>query len=57
MSRLSRAEILQKLRGKIAAGVPIIGGGAGTGLSAKAEEAALREQFLSGSTPFLKAAE
>ncbi|HEY9011844.1 MAG TPA: phosphoenolpyruvate hydrolase family protein [Devosia sp.] len=38
MSRLSRAEILQKLQQKVAAGVPIIGGGAGTGLSAKAEE-------------------
>ena len=31
--------ILRRLRGKIAAGQPIIGGGAGTGLSAKCEEA------------------
>ena len=35
----SRAAILQRFRGKIARGEPIIGGGAGTGLSAKAEEA------------------
>lgn len=39
MTRLSREEILLNLRKKIAAGIPIIGGGAGTGLSAKAEEA------------------
>lgn len=39
MTRLSRHDILRKLRDKIAAGRPIIGGGAGTGLSAKAEEA------------------
>ena len=35
----TRAEILQGFRAKIAAGRPIIGGGAGTGLSAKAAEA------------------
>lgn len=35
----SRAEILQRLRDKIAQGLPIIGGGAGTGISAKCEEA------------------
>jgi predicted TIM-barrel enzyme len=35
---MSRNEILGRLRAKIAAGVPIVGGGAGTGLSAKAEE-------------------
>ena len=35
----SRAGILQRFRTKIARGEPIIGGGAGTGLSAKAEEA------------------
>jgi predicted TIM-barrel enzyme len=40
MTVSTRAEILQRLRGKIAAGLPIIGGGAGTGLSAKCEEAA-----------------
>lgn len=34
-----RTEILQRLRRKIAMGEPIIGGGAGTGLSAKCEEA------------------
>lgn len=39
MTRLSREDILLNLRKKIAAGRPIIGGGAGTGLSAKAEEA------------------
>ncbi|OEO31871.1 hypothetical protein VW23_014195 [Devosia insulae DS-56] len=39
MTRLSRKDILLKLRNKIAEGTPIVGGGAGTGLSAKAEEA------------------
>lgn len=39
MPRLDRAEILARLRAKIDAGLPIIGGGAGTGLSAKCEEA------------------
>jgi predicted TIM-barrel enzyme len=39
MPRFSRQEVLQRLRGKIARGQPIIGGGAGTGLSAKCEEA------------------
>src|SRR5437868_11935627 len=36
----SRATILERLRKKVAAGLPIIGGGAGTGISAKCEEAA-----------------
>src|SRR6266851_2943628 len=35
----SREQILEHLRDKIARGEPIIGGGAGTGLSAKCEEA------------------
>jgi predicted TIM-barrel enzyme len=35
----SRASILKRFRDKIAAGLPIIGGGAGTGISAKCEEA------------------
>ena len=35
----SRSAILQRLRTKIASGKPIIGGGAGTGISAKCEEA------------------
>src|SRR5262249_25651583 len=35
----SRTNILQSLRQKVARGQPIIGGGAGTGLSAKCEEA------------------
>jgi predicted TIM-barrel enzyme len=39
MTRPSRSDILARLRKKIAAGHPIIGGGAGTGLSAKSEEA------------------
>jgi predicted TIM-barrel enzyme len=36
---LTRTTILDALRAKIAAGKPIIGGGAGTGISAKCEEA------------------
>ncbi|HEY4313534.1 MAG TPA: phosphoenolpyruvate hydrolase family protein [Pirellulales bacterium] len=39
MALHSRDDILQKLRAKVAAGKPIIGGGAGTGLSAKLSEA------------------
>lgn len=39
MARISRSEILDRLRTKIRNGLPIIGGGAGTGLSAKCEEA------------------
>lgn len=35
----SRTDILRRLRAKIASGIPIIGGGAGTGISAKCEEA------------------
>jgi predicted TIM-barrel enzyme len=34
-----RKDILERLRAKVAAGRPIVGGGAGTGLSAKLEEA------------------
>jgi predicted TIM-barrel enzyme len=37
--RIARAQVLEKLRAMIARGEPIIGGGAGTGLSAKCEEA------------------
>ena len=37
--RIPRSEILSRLRKKIDAGQPIIGGGAGTGLSARCEEA------------------
>lgn len=36
---IPREEILKKLYAKAAAGLPIIGGGAGTGISAKCEEA------------------
>jgi predicted TIM-barrel enzyme len=39
MARIPREAILDKLRTKVAAGLPIVGGGAGTGLSAKCEEA------------------
>ena len=35
----SRTVILERLRSKIAEGRPIVGGGAGTGISAKCEEA------------------
>jgi predicted TIM-barrel enzyme len=36
---MTRTDILTRLRAKVAAGKPIIGGGAGTGISAKLEEA------------------
>ncbi|MCB0664707.1 MAG: phosphoenolpyruvate hydrolase family protein [Saprospiraceae bacterium] len=36
---MSKEKIIAKLREKIKAGIPIIGGGAGTGISAKCEEA------------------
>lgn len=39
MSLFQRGEILAKLRAKVANGQPIVGGGAGTGISAKLEEA------------------
>ncbi len=39
MSLFKREDILARLRAKVAAGQPIIGGGAGTGLSAKMSEA------------------
>jgi predicted TIM-barrel enzyme len=38
MALFRRDEILQRLRAKVAAGKPIIGGGAGTGISAKMSE-------------------
>src|SRR5262245_47536039 len=38
MPRIARKTILEKFRGMIAEGQPIVGGGAGTGLSAKCEE-------------------
>lgn len=37
--RIARQTILERLRAKVARGQPIVGGGAGTGLSAKCEEA------------------
>jgi predicted TIM-barrel enzyme len=39
MSDQSKASILERLRAMVARGEPIVGGGAGTGLSAKCEEA------------------
>jgi predicted TIM-barrel enzyme len=39
MALFSRESVLAKLRAKVAAGKPIIGGGAGTGISAKMSEA------------------
>src|SRR5438045_4664056 len=39
MMKHSRASILDRLRAKVARGEPIVGGGAGTGISAKCEEA------------------
>lgn len=39
MPRFARKDLLERFRGMIARGEPIVGGGAGTGLSAKCEEA------------------
>src|SRR6201990_1614508 len=39
MPRFERADLLKKFRAMAARGEPIVGGGAGTGLSAKCEEA------------------
>ena len=39
MNKLSRKELMAQFRAQIKKGIPIIGGGAGTGLSAKCEEA------------------
>jgi predicted TIM-barrel enzyme len=39
MPRIERKALLEKFRGMIARKEPIVGGGAGTGLSAKCEEA------------------
>lgn len=38
MPRIERADILKRLREQVAAGIPISGAGAGTGISAKCEE-------------------
>jgi len=40
MRRFTRESLLSRFREKVSRGEPIIGGGAGTGLSAKCEEAA-----------------
>lgn len=39
MPRFARQELMEKFRDMVRRGVPIVGGGAGTGLSAKCEEA------------------
>ena len=39
MPRFERKALLKKFRDMVARGEPIVGGGAGTGLSAKCEEA------------------
>ncbi len=39
MTRIARQVLLDRFRAKIASGRPLVGGGAGTGLSAKCEEA------------------
>ena len=39
MARIERKKILERFRGMVASKQPIVGGGAGTGLSAKCEEA------------------
>ena len=39
MALFRREEILERLRAKVAGGEPIVGGGAGTGISAKLSEA------------------
>src|SRR5919197_4710008 len=39
MAKFERSAILKKFRNMVAKGEPIVGGGAGTGLSAKCEEA------------------
>jgi len=39
MPRIARKKLIEKFRAMVARGEPIIGGGAGTGLSAKCEEA------------------
>jgi predicted TIM-barrel enzyme len=39
MSLFQREDILSRLRAKVAEGRPIVGGGAGTGISAKLSEA------------------
>ena len=39
MPRIQRSTLLKRFHAKIAAGLPLVGGGAGTGLSAKCEEA------------------
>src|SRR5215207_7601963 len=39
MPRFERAALLERFRGMVVRGEPIVGGGAGTGLSAKCEEA------------------
>ena len=46
MPRIPRSEILTRLRAKIDAGRPIIGGGAGTGLSDLVDDYVRRYAFI-----------
>src|ERR1700674_4550679 len=46
MSFFARADCLERLRAQVAAGKPIIGGGAGTGISAKCAEAGGRDLII-----------
>ena len=36
---MTRTEILKKFRGQVANGIPLVGGGAGTGITVKSAEA------------------
>ena len=49
MARIPRDTLLEKFRAMIARGEPIVGGGAGTGLSAKCEEAGGIDLIVIGS--------
>ena len=51
MAKLERSAILKKFRAMAARGEPIVGGGAGTGLSAKCEEAGGVDLIVIGSHP------
>ena len=49
--KFKREDILARLRTNIEAGKPIIGAGAGTGISAKCEEAGGVDLFIDGWDP------
>ncbi|WP_405852018.1 phosphoenolpyruvate hydrolase family protein [Streptomyces sp. NBC_00090] len=50
-STISRQDVLARLRARVAAGRPIVGAGAGTGLSAKCAEAGGVDLLIIWSTP------